>query len=397
MKYFVYTTVFLFFTLNVGFSQISDKNFYPKAINKVDLSIKTENEFKRRDELFAKGNLSKIETAELNTLLKKHSEVEENMWEVVEGGCSWYCGGGNYKVKSSSSLFSENDVQYGAKNANDLSYKTAWVEGKPDEGIGEFIEYYFKNDSPRITKIIISNGYMKSESTWKNNNRVKKLRLYINGKSFGILNLEDSKTDQVFELGTFGHNKNKTDLVFKFEIVEIYKGDKYNDTAITEIYFDGLDVHCFAKGTQILMSDKSTKNIELIQPNDSILTYDFTKGRLVNSKVSKLITAKHKGLKKLIFSDREVVVTTDHPFWTIDNKWASIYPEKSNENYNHDTFITQLKIGTKLFLPLYNVYAELKEIQDIENECITFTIELQDGNNFIANDFLVKTENPKLQ
>jgi hypothetical protein len=25
--------------------------------------------------------------------------------------------------------------------------------------------------------------------------------------------------------------------------LEVYKGDKYDDTAITEIYFDGIDVH----------------------------------------------------------------------------------------------------------------------------------------------------------
>jgi len=29
----------------------------------------------------------------------------------------------------------------------------------------------------------------------------------------------------------------------KFEIIEVYKGTKYDDTAITEIYFDGIDVH----------------------------------------------------------------------------------------------------------------------------------------------------------
>ena len=34
-----------------------------------------------------------------------------------------------------------------------------------------------------------------------------------------------------------------SDLVLKFEIIEVYKGLKYNDTAITEIYFDGMDVH----------------------------------------------------------------------------------------------------------------------------------------------------------
>ena len=84
---------------------------------------------------------------------------------------------------------------------------------------------------------------MKSDNTWENNNRVNSLKLYVNGKVFGILNLTDSKTDQTFKLGTFGHNEDGSDLILKFEILEAYKGDKYDDTAITEIYFDGIDVH----------------------------------------------------------------------------------------------------------------------------------------------------------
>ncbi|MDG1014836.1 MAG: hypothetical protein P8O09_06440 [Flavobacteriaceae bacterium] len=29
----------------------------------------------------------------------------------------------------------------------------------------------------------------------------------------------------------------------RFEILEVYKGDKYDDTVISEIFFDGIDVH----------------------------------------------------------------------------------------------------------------------------------------------------------
>ena len=222
-----------------GTAQSQIKNFYPKKVVKPDLSAKREKEINRQNELLQKKVPTASEQKELNTLLEKYGEVVENAWDIIDGGCSWYCGGGNYKIKASSSL----GVSYKAEFANDLSYKTAWVEGKKDEGIGEYLEYYFKNDSPRITEIIISNGYMKSEETWKNNNRVKKLKLYVNGVPFGILNLKDSRTDQYFEVGTLGHNKNGTDLILKFEILEVYKGSKYNDTTITEIYFDGIDVH----------------------------------------------------------------------------------------------------------------------------------------------------------
>ena len=222
-----------------GTAQGQIQNFYPKKVVKPDLSAKREKEINRQNELLQKKIPTASEQKELNILLEKYGEVVENAWDIIDSGCSWYCGGGNYKIKASSSL----GDSYKAEFANDLSYKTAWVEGKKDEGIGEYLEYYFKNDSPRITEIIISNGYMKSEETWKNNNRVKKLKLYVNGVPFGILNLKDSRTDQYFSVGTLGHNKNGTDLILKFEILEVYKGSKYNDTAITEIYFDGIDVH----------------------------------------------------------------------------------------------------------------------------------------------------------
>ena len=222
-----------------GTAQSQIKNFYPKKVVKPDLSAKREKEINRQNELLQKKIPTASEQKELNMLLEKYGEVVENAWDIIDGGCSWYCGGGNYKIKASSSLGDSYKVEF----ANDLSYKTAWVEGKKDEGIGEYLEYYFKNDSPRITEIIISNGYMKSEETWKNNNRVKKIKLYVNGVPLGVLNLKDSRTDQHFSVGTLGHNKNGTDLILRFEILEVYKGSKYNDTAITEIYFDGIDVH----------------------------------------------------------------------------------------------------------------------------------------------------------
>lgn len=230
-------------SMNNVLGQKTVKNYYPTSVSVVNLSADRDREINRQTELLNKKDLSETEQKELDLLLDKYGEVVESSWDIIDGGCSWYCGGGNYKVNSSSTLSNEKDLHYTATNANDLSYQTAWVEGKNGEGNGEYLEYYFKNDSPRVTTVIISNGYMKSESAWKNNNRVKKLKMSVNGKPFGILNLEDSKSDQSFEVGKLGHNANGTDLVLKFEILEVYKGDKYNDTAITEIYFDGIDVH----------------------------------------------------------------------------------------------------------------------------------------------------------
>ena len=239
--------IILIFSLLLSFLDVKSQNniqkFKPVDFYEPDLSIKTQTEIKKLVELLNNETPTLIEQKELDILVDKYGESVKSAWDVVGMECSWYCGGGNYKVRASSELKSQNKNSYKAKSANDLSYETAWVEGKNDDGIGEFIEFLFENKSPRITSIIISNGYVKTEKTWKDNNRVKSLKLYVNNKVYGILELTDSRADQIFKIGTFGHNKDGSELILKFEVLEVYKGQKFNDTAITEIYFDGIDVH----------------------------------------------------------------------------------------------------------------------------------------------------------
>ena len=233
----------ILFSLSFFCADAQTKQFQPNRLFFVDLSLTKQKKLERQAELLVKENKTQKEISELDSLLLEYGETVESIWDIQGSGCSWYCGGGNYKISASSSLNDKTGIEYGAGNANDLSYQTAWVAGKNKGGVGEFLEYSFKNKSPRVTKIIISNGYMKSEGAWKNNNRVKKLKLLVNGKLLGFLNLDNSRTDQEFEVGTLGHNKDGSDLVLRFEIFEVYKGDKFDHTAITEIYFDGIDVH----------------------------------------------------------------------------------------------------------------------------------------------------------
>jgi hypothetical protein len=75
--------------------------------------------------------------------------------------------------------------------------------------------------------------------------------MYLDGKPLVILQLEDLKNEQHFKVPDIGYaeRKNYEELLKKpwysitFEILEVYPGEKYDDTAITEIYFDGIDVH----------------------------------------------------------------------------------------------------------------------------------------------------------
>ena len=180
------------------------------------------------------------------------SELEEALLGFVEedrvlshfysGKCSWYCGGQIDSVTASSALAD----RYAAEKAHDFSIVTAWVEGVEGNGEGEYIKYAFPGTCPRITTVLIHNGYVKNWDVWRDNGRVKKLLMYYNDKPYVILHLQDTANLQSFDVGILGHEE-RSDASpawsIKFEILEVYPGKKYEDTVITEIYFDGIDVH----------------------------------------------------------------------------------------------------------------------------------------------------------
>lgn len=178
-------------------------------------------------------------------------EMRESPWEVIGGGCSWYCAGDVDSIYASSSLADQGIYSYKASNCHDLSYKTPWIEGADGDGIGESITYSFLATNPRITKIIITNGFVLSEDTWRENSRVKTLKLFLNDKEFALLHLKDITNDQVFKFDPIGNGEREDwdklqalpNWTLRFEIVEVYKGTLYSDTAITEIFFDGIDHH----------------------------------------------------------------------------------------------------------------------------------------------------------
>ena len=169
--------------------------------------------------------------------------VEENpvLSHFYSGNCSWYCGGQIDSVTASSALAD----RYAAEKAHDFSIVTAWVEGVEGNGEGEYLRYSFPGTCPRITTVLIHNGYVKNWEVWRDNARVKRLLMYYNDESYAILNLQDTMGLQSFDVGVLGYEDKDSAPAWsiKFEILEVYPGKKYEDTAITEIYFDGIDVH----------------------------------------------------------------------------------------------------------------------------------------------------------
>ena len=180
------------------------KTFDAKIEMDFDFGVQVQNDWKKRDQLLNDLETKKKSwdglTVEESKLFEKYDETFSTMWDIEGGGCSWYCGAGEYSVSASSSLKSQGKNAYDIKNISDFSYQTAWVEGVKGYGIGEFIEFSFVPKHPRVTVIKIANGYIKSKNTWKNNSRVKKLKMYVNDKVYGIIKLQDVYALQYVEL-----------------------------------------------------------------------------------------------------------------------------------------------------------------------------------------------------
>lgn len=164
--------------------------------------------------------------------------------------------------------------RYGVLNLTDANSLTAWVEGKTNEGVGESI---YISAPLGCQTVNIYNGYAKSPSLFNQNNRVKAFKLtihiginpvgYISEVAHGFLlktypksftlNLNDTDSLQSFpfpisssELNEF-MDQSKRDYLDQFtepiyivapivqlEITEVYKGSRYNDTCLSEIFFN---------------------------------------------------------------------------------------------------------------------------------------------------------------
>lgn len=146
------------------------------------------------------------------------------------------------QLKASSSLAAQANKDYSANNICDDNPTTAWVEGHPDYGIGEYLEL---NWTPMGNgEISILNGYQISKSTWEDNSRVKKLKVSIAGKDICQIELADVMGIQKFEIpglviaDSKGYDY-KIDGAIRFTIQEVYPGLKWKDTAISGLFSCG--------------------------------------------------------------------------------------------------------------------------------------------------------------
>jgi len=150
-------------------------------------------------------------------------------------------------TRASSELVPIGNNKYVIKNVEDGDKSTAWIEGVDGYGIGESLNFYTNlghnlGEVLELDSIGIMNGYAKNINTYNDNSRVKQLLITsqvdndrdedYNKSIKKIIYLKDSPEMQYFKFET---PIKATDIELK--ILDVYKGLKYKDTAISEVVF----------------------------------------------------------------------------------------------------------------------------------------------------------------
>ena len=206
---------------------------------------------------------------------------------------------------------------YGMHNLFDDNLQTCWAEGAEGPGLGESL---YLNIEEGTRFVNIANGYQKSPDLFKANNRIKTLKAFMyiginlpgevtelftmyHTRMFpasGMLSLNDTPGFQQvtlpFDWGSlrkfkkqataeFINGKNIVDgdskpdvrYILQLRITDVYHGDKYNDTCISEIStemqkksIDVKDVYLNDADNTILMDTQTDKKIVLDSSSDSV-------------------------------------------------------------------------------------------------------------------------------
>jgi len=158
----------------------------------------------------------------------------------------------DYRIKKENIVYikasSTFGPKYSVKNLLDGKLETAWVEGATGYGKGEWIEMEIENFM--LTGILIVNGYTKNKNTFYNNGQVYKMKVNINNDDLNETKIIEIKPRKYTELNKMSFAPFMDTLAsfypgyiysakIRLTIADVIKGNKYSDTAISELILWG--------------------------------------------------------------------------------------------------------------------------------------------------------------
>lgn len=166
-----------------------------------------------------------------------------------------------YSLISSEEIKSK-DGRYSKLMAADNNLTTAWCSDKNNPSITVVIPQS-ENYGCHLDGVALINGYTKSQKIWRANNRIKSLSVQVSGKSENKYLIQYSKTHELInsefaselypysnmnfipvetlniiidENSDYQHMDRKNGFSIELKVLDVFKGDSYNDTCISEIF-----------------------------------------------------------------------------------------------------------------------------------------------------------------
>jgi len=170
--------------------------------------------------------------ADLPTIKAK---VGEPVLQELMGGCSLACA-----FPWETSATPPGKAPQPVYKLNDSDASTAWID--PSLSVGTKLTFRF----PSIPKVMdgntpfygfdIASGYATSDALFSAYSRVKRAKLFYNGKPLYYVNFANTKRWQHINFDDIMARQNDT---FTIEILEVYPGAKFPNVAITQLVLQG--------------------------------------------------------------------------------------------------------------------------------------------------------------
>lgn len=283
--------------------------------------------------------------------------------------------------RASSTLEDQKDHSYHVRLLTDENPMTAWVP--KGDGIGATFEVL----SGGITSVY--NGYQANPKLWEENSRVKKMKVYSNGKPLCYLVLEDKMGGQFVDLPGEKDFSDYNKQILKFEILETYKGTKYRDVAISEIVYSGC---CFSGDAEILIENKMV-HAQNLSENQKIISLDTDTGKTFETTVLKTAETYHGLMLKICTSSKSITITPEHPLFVKDYGFVSLKNVKNSLGLtDYDALSDHIEILIWDSELQQSKFETLKSVTPENGKTKAYSIrKLQTGETYIVNGFITKT------
>ena len=313
----------------------------------------------------------------------KEVEARDNADAEQNGGPGFFyndCSQGYIDpIGTSSALAPQGKNSYEMSNLVDGNPMSAWVEGSSVDP-GEFFEVKAVNVN------VIYNGYQSSISSFYNNARVKKMKVFMDGKPLCYLLLEDRMQGQGFQL-PFEWNFEKMH-VFRFEIMETYPGKKWNDVGVSELDFV---LCCVAEGTGIMAAPGQTLPVQSISEGSPIMSTDGGQWNTTTSNVTSFSEQWHNNLLEVQTAHHKVLATADHPFVSERHGTISMYRLKYTLGIATYSEFSSAQESLLVYDDASDafVYEKIISVKEVPGNFKTYAVQgLTSGEYYVAGGFV---------